>query len=339
MKTASQPLVSIVTPLYNEARHLAECIESVLGQTYQNWDYTVVDNCSTDGSMEVARRYAAIDRRIRIHKNPQFLQAIPNHNAALRQISPLSKYCKVVFADDWIFPRCLEEMVNMAEQHSSVGIVGAYVLEGQRVICTGLPYSKKLVSGREICREHLLKKLYIFGSANSLLYRADLVRGHDPFYDEENIHSDTEKCFALLKSCDFGFVHQVLTFTRVRPESLTALSTDFQTNLAGKLQILITHGQDFLTQEEFGSLVKRHMSQYYRFLGKTLILGHDERVWNYHKEKLIQAGVGFSWVAVLRGLLTELGKAFLTPKQTVAKLVERRSHTRPSGAKRAIAAW
>jgi cellulose synthase/poly-beta-1,6-N-acetylglucosamine synthase-like glycosyltransferase len=40
-----QPLVSIVTPVYNEAQHLAECIESVLAQTYQNWDYTIIDNC------------------------------------------------------------------------------------------------------------------------------------------------------------------------------------------------------------------------------------------------------------------------------------------------------
>src|SRR5580704_5209959 len=108
MNTASEPLVSIVTPVYNEAEYLAECIESVLAQTYQNWDYTIVDNCSSDGSVEVARRYAAGDRRIRIHQNKQFLSAIPNHNAALRQISLESKYCKIVFGDDWIFPNCLE---------------------------------------------------------------------------------------------------------------------------------------------------------------------------------------------------------------------------------------
>src|SRR5882724_7298074 len=65
MNNSSQPLISVVTPVYNGAEHLAECIESVLAQTYQNWDYTIVDNCSTDGSVEIARRYAAKDRRIR----------------------------------------------------------------------------------------------------------------------------------------------------------------------------------------------------------------------------------------------------------------------------------
>jgi glycosyltransferase involved in cell wall biosynthesis len=125
MDSKSVPLVSIVTPVYNNADDLAECIESVLAQTYQNWDYTIVNNCSTDGSAEIARRYAAKDSRIRVHDNRQFLRAIRNHNHALRQISPESKYCKMVFADDWIFPRCLEEMVAMAERHPSVGIVGA----------------------------------------------------------------------------------------------------------------------------------------------------------------------------------------------------------------------
>jgi glycosyltransferase involved in cell wall biosynthesis len=216
MDTASEPRVSIVTPVYNEAGYLAECIESVLAQTYQNWDYIIVDNCSTDGTLEVALRYAERDRRIRIHRNGQFLGVIPNHNAALRQISAASKYCKFVFGDDWLFPCCLEQMVAVAEAHPSVGVVGAYALEAQRVAWTGLDYPSSVVNGPEICRRHLLDGLHVFGSANAVLYRADLVRARDPFYNEANIHADTEICFELLKTCDFGFVHQVLTYTRVR---------------------------------------------------------------------------------------------------------------------------
>ena len=95
--------------------------------------------------MEVARRYAAKDLRIRIHENQHFLSVIPNHNVALRQISPKSKYCKVVLGDDWIFPECLERMVAIGEEHPSVGLVGAYVLEGQRVGLTGLPYPSSVL--------------------------------------------------------------------------------------------------------------------------------------------------------------------------------------------------
>ena len=132
MNSNLSPLVSIVTPVYNNADDLPECIESVLAQTYQNWDYTIVNNCSTDGSGEIARRYASKYPRIRVLDNKQFLRVIRNHNHALRQISPESKYCKMVFADDWIFPRCIEEMVAVAEENPSVGIVGAGGLESSQ---------------------------------------------------------------------------------------------------------------------------------------------------------------------------------------------------------------
>src|SRR5689334_10610487 len=117
MSTHTKPHVSIVTPVYNEEEHLAECIESVLAQTYENWDYVIVDNCSTDKSLEIARTYAAKDRRIRVHTNDQFLEMIPNRSVAVRQMSPDSKYCKVVLGDDWIFPECLEKMVALGEAH------------------------------------------------------------------------------------------------------------------------------------------------------------------------------------------------------------------------------
>jgi glycosyltransferase involved in cell wall biosynthesis len=320
MKTASEPLVSVVTPVYNEAQHLAECIESVLAQTFQNWDYTIVDNCSTDGSLEVARRYAAKDGRIRIHQNQQFLSVIPNHNVALRQISPQSKYCKVVLGDDWIFPNCLEQMVGVAEAHPSVGIVGAYALEGERVAWAGLPFPSEVVCGRDICRRHLLDALYVFGSANAVLYRADLVRSHDPFYNEQNIHADTEVCFTLLKTCDFGFVHQILTFTRIRPGSLNTTSQELSSYFPSMLQLLVTHAPDFLTHEECEAQLDRHLAEYYKFLGKSLLLDRDKQFWEYHRAELTKSGVGFRRGRLVEGALAVVCDAALNPKDTASKL-------------------
>jgi len=328
MDTASQPLVSIVTPVYNEAEYLAECIESVLAQTYQKWDFTIVDNCSIDGSLEVARRYAAKDPRIRIHENQQFLPAIENHNVALRAISPESKYCKVVLGDDWIFPNCLEQMVAVAEAYPSVGIIGAYALEGQRVTWTGLTYPSSFVCGREICRRHLLEGLYVFGSANAVLYRADLVRGRDLFYNEANIHADTEVCFELLKTCDFGFVHQILTFTRVRPGSLTTVSNDLATYLPSLLQIMNKHAPDYLTSEELEAKLAELILLYYRFLGKSLMLGRDKQFWDYHKGELTRAGMGFDRMRVVKGMLETLCNAALNPKDAVKRLLQGRNKPR-----------
>jgi len=330
-KHTSQPLVSIVTPVYNTEEYLAECIESVLAQTYQNWDYTIVDNCSSDGSLALARRYAAQDSRIRVLDNEQFLRVVPNHNSALRQISPASKYCKMVFADDWIFPECLEQMVAVAEEHPSIGIVGAYVLEGNAVSCTGLPYPSSFVTGRQVCRDHLMKSVYVFGSPNSLLYRSDLVRSNDPFFNEANIHADTEVAFSLLRRCDFGFVHQVLTYTRVREGSMTEMALNLQAWLPGRLQILLGYGSDFLDPQERETLLANHLSDYYASLGRSLLLGQRKAL-EYHRAKLSASSVGFSRVRLLGGVLSTLGRIASRPGEFIAKAFKKTSSDLPDRA-------
>src|SRR2546429_323872 len=109
MPSRYEPLVSVVTPVYNGESYLCECIESMLAQTYTNWDYTIVNNCSSDRTLEIAQSYAAREPRIRVHSNTAFVRVIENHNIGFRLISPESKYCKVVAADDWIFSTCLEK--------------------------------------------------------------------------------------------------------------------------------------------------------------------------------------------------------------------------------------
>ena len=66
MSTLTGPLVSVVTPVYNGAEFLVEFIESVLRQTYEDWEYVIVDNRSTDRTLEIAQSFEARDPRIRV---------------------------------------------------------------------------------------------------------------------------------------------------------------------------------------------------------------------------------------------------------------------------------
>jgi glycosyltransferase involved in cell wall biosynthesis len=295
MPAASCPLVSIVTPAYNEEQYLAECIESVLAQSYSNWNYLIVNNCSTDRTLAIASEYAARDSRIRVISTDALIPATANFNFALRRISPESQYCKVILGDDWIFPECLERMVALMEEHPSIGIAGAYGLQGQWVLWEGVPYASKVVPGREICRERLLGGPYVFGSATSVLFRSDLVRGRERFYDETIEHaSDSDACFDLLKACDFGFVHQVLTFSRVREGSLLEGSKALNASAADMLRELVVYGPVYLSKAEYSERLHEAKLKYYDFLATNLLHSRDERFWSYHKAKLKEAGVGFS---------------------------------------------
>lgn len=321
MNSSPLPLVSIITPVYNNEEHLAECIESVLAQTYQNWGYTIVNNCSTDRSGEIAHSYSAKDSRIRVHENDDFLPVIPNHNHALRQISPKSEYTKMVFGDDWLFPRCIEEMVALAEENPSVGIVGAYGLEEDKVAWDGLPYSSRVVSGRDICRSMFLENLYVFGTSNSVLYRSDLVRSRDPFYNEDNFHADREACVVLLKTCDFGFIHQILTFKRLGAGSLTpTVAWDFRTHFGCLLSTLTAHGPSFLTKDECEYCQERLLDEYYNFLAVSAMRGRrDKKFWNYQKKKLNETA-GFSRARLSGAIVARLCRMVLNPYETIEKL-------------------
>jgi len=285
------PLVSVVTPVYNGEEHLAECIESVLAQTYRNWEYVIANNCSTDKSLAIAHSYAARDPRIRVHDNTTFLRIIPNHNNALRQVAPASKYCKMIFADDWLYPECLERMVTLAEAHPSIGILSGYALRGTSVVYTGLPYTSTVIPGREVCRLRFFGGPFVFGSPTAHMIRSDLVRSRRPFYNESNLHADAEVCFDLLKQCDFGFVHQVVCYSRQREESMTMVSKDLNSMLAGTLYDIVKHGPSYLTPAEMQRCLKLHMRRYYNFLGRSMWQKKDKQFWTYHKDKLCEVGL------------------------------------------------
>jgi glycosyltransferase involved in cell wall biosynthesis len=323
MGSDGQPLVSVVTPVYNGDKFLAECIESVLAQTYRNWEYIIVDNCSTDRTKAIAERYAHRDTRIRIYHNQEFVSATQNHNIAFRQMSPRSKYCKVVHADDWLFPECIMQMVKVAETNPSVGIVGAYRLDGVRVNLHGLPHPSTVVPGWEICRLTLLRACYVFGSPTSILIRSDLIRNRKAFYNESHIHADKEACFDVLQDTDFGFVHQVLTFTRRHTESETSFSKRLNTYLLGNLIILTKYGPLYLDESEYQRCLNRHMKNYYRFLGKSVFHLKGKEFWDYHKNGLSITGFPLSLPKLIGASALEMMDLLFNPKKTVEKILGR----------------
>jgi glycosyltransferase involved in cell wall biosynthesis len=269
----------VVTPVYNGADVIEECIASVLAQTYDSWEHVIVDNCSTDGTREIARRYADGDARIRLVTPEGFVGVVESGNRSLREISPDSAYTKVLHADDWLFPECLERMVGLCEENPGVGVVSAYRLEETRVTLTGLPHSISVIPGHEMARSILLGGPYpqLFGSPSSLLIRSDLIRSRDPFYDVDfDIGEDypfTEDLAAgleILRTSDFGFVHQVLTFTRRNENSPFSQFARLRASIPEHLNLIVEYGPTYLEPEEYQRILAVYLAQYLASLGRSL---------------------------------------------------------------------
>ena len=330
MSSQDQPLVSIITPVYNGGPYFAECIESVLSQTYSNWEYTIVNNCSTDGTFELAQSYAQRDRRIRVLTNETFLDIIGNANKAFSQISQDSKYCKSISADDWIYPDCLTAMVGLAESNPSVGLVNSYQLSGSgangrnwRVKWAEIPYGATITSGHDACRAYLLGGPYLFGTPTSLLYRSDLVRQYKPFYPNLTAEADTSACIQCLQTTDFGFVHQVLSYERIHEQTISAECRTLNTYVSSRLGDLVHYGSVYLTPAEFNQRLEEVLDEYYGFLGVSVFHNRDKAFWDYHKRRLAELGHPLSEVRLASAGLGKFMDLLLNPKQTVEKMLRK----------------
>lgn len=321
--SSSTPFVSVVTPFYNTEDYLAEAIESVLAQTFTNFEYLLVDNRSTDDSPSIAARYAGKDRRIRVVTNATFLDQDGNFSAALQRISAESRYVKLVLADDGLLPRCLEEMVGVAEAHPSVGIVSSYYLKGETLMGSGWPFGRSMLPGGDVARLQLREGRFFFGSPSTVMFRADVVRATTPFYDSRVPHADTEACYRTLRTWDFGFVPQVLSFLRVEPVSRMGSVRDFHPYALDKLIVVRKFGRDFLDEVEYGELEGRTRGRYFRMLAEALVDGAGPEFWRYHREGLATVGLRIDARSLGRPTLAVGIDAVLNPKKTVGRLVRR----------------
>ena len=305
-RAISQPLVTVLTPVYNGEIFLAECIESVLEQTYQNWEYVIVNNKSTDRTREIAAEFAAIDSRIRIVDNVEFVDVITNHNLAFGELTSESVYCKLIQADDWMFPECIERLVSVAEASPKIGAVGSYCLANKNVECVGLEYPSACVNGRLLAKMTLLDQVYPFWSPSVLLIRSSVIRNAAPFYQEAGLHSDVDAMYSMLRSMDFGFVHQVLTYVRHHSESVTAHDARrANTQKLSRIKLLMTHGNEFLDGEVYRKRLESLLEEYYDSVAQLYLASYRKEFWSYQRLEMKKLGIAFSYMRFMKSFLAQ----------------------------------
>lgn len=116
------PMVSVVMSAYNAERFIGEAIQSILNQTWKDFDFIIIDDCSRDNTPKLINEYARIDKRIKSFKNKVNLGGCLSLDRGMKMAR--GKYLAVMDNDDWSYPDRLKKQVNFFEKHPDVGVVG-----------------------------------------------------------------------------------------------------------------------------------------------------------------------------------------------------------------------
>jgi glycosyltransferase involved in cell wall biosynthesis len=104
-----KPKISVCVPTYNGANFLGECLDSILSQTFTDFELVIIDDRSSDNTVDIAKEYAAKDSRIEVAINPRNLGLVGNWNRCLEIAK--GEWIKFVFQDDLLAHECLEKMM------------------------------------------------------------------------------------------------------------------------------------------------------------------------------------------------------------------------------------
>lgn len=158
-------LVSIIMPSYNTAPYIAETIQSVLNQTYRNWELIIIDDCSSDNTNEVLLNF--IDNRIHIYKNKRNSGAAISRNKALKKAK--GEWIAFLDSDDLWNPNKLEHQIRFMEKNHYYFSYTNYEEIDVNGNLTGVK-----VSGPKIITEKGMKK-YCWPGCLTVMYNANKI--------------------------------------------------------------------------------------------------------------------------------------------------------------------
>jgi glycosyltransferase involved in cell wall biosynthesis len=318
------PTVSVLTPVYNGERYLAQCIESVLSQGFDDFEYIIVNNNSSDRTRQIAEQYAD-DPRIKLYHNDQLLPVIANYNRAASLVSRGSRYLKFLAADDLLLPDCLLRMVEVAAANPSVQVVSSYKIHGTTLVSDGLPFPDTVAAGHEICRRFFRGELGLLGGPTNHLIKIPVPLIAGKVFDEEFIGADTELFVRLLKrDGDYGFVHQVLTFTREHEETVSASGRARGIGASEDLALLMRHGPAFLSDEELRQMTRAYRRRYAQWLFRIRLKWWDRRLWAFQVAKQRELGISISLANLAEGATLEALDTLRSPAAALRSLKRER---------------
>lgn len=253
------PKVSISIPTYNGALYLEECLESAINQTFSDIEIVIVDDCSTDKTVDVVEKFARLDSRIKIFRNKTRLGLVENWNRSIQYST--GEWIKFLFQDDVLYENCIEKTLN-ASGSTQAGVTGSFVVGERNFIIEdgvedglGQFYENSVVTLNDIFRgkSHILPEefsgtilekgvgLNFVGEPTSVMIRREICFQYS-FFNQNLVHlCDLEYWTRLGTNEGLVYVPEKLNVFRVHNRSASAYNhahNHFQLECLDKIILL-----------------------------------------------------------------------------------------------------
>jgi glycosyltransferase involved in cell wall biosynthesis len=226
----SNPLVSICLPLYNGENYIAGALESVLGQTYGEFELVICDDQSTDRTAEIVAEYASRDARIKYFLNEKRFGLFENYNETMRKAQ--GRYIKPYAHDDLFRTTIVADMVNVLESDPGVALVNCarqWIDEDGKPIAAGSERDNKMarpfesdrkISGTEVMKETFQEMVNWLGEPVTMMFRKKHVgTGFDARFVQLG---DIEYWYRILSHGDYYYLAEPLCGFRKHASQHTA---------------------------------------------------------------------------------------------------------------------
>lgn len=255
------PAISVVMPVYNSAKYLPLAIESILNQTYSDFEFIIIDDGSTDASWDIIRGYATKDKRIKIKKNVSNLGICRTLNEGLSQAK--SDFIARMDSDDWSYPDRFGKQLAFMKSHPKVVICGG----GIEVCDSNLKVknSRYYPASDKKIREKILR-INPFAHP-AVLFRADAFHKTGGYNPDLSGVEDYDLYFRIGKYGKFANVAEKVLKLRTHPDSVSSriISKQARLNLYVRIKAITEYGyvMSFIDKVYF----------FFNFIGIGLIPG------------------------------------------------------------------
>jgi len=214
--------ISVCLPVYNGERYLAQAIETVIEQSFGDFEIIIADDCSRDSSAEIAQRYAKQDKRVRFIQNERNIGLFQNYNRCIELAQ--GKFIKPFAQDDLLERRMFEKMIAEFEANPDVALVSTAKRwvdeEGRALQSFKLFPSDMLIGGWEVIRYNMIQLSNWVGEPSTVMFRAE-QRGTG--FDTTLFHyGDIEYWFRIVQNSKMLYLADELCGFRRHSKSATS---------------------------------------------------------------------------------------------------------------------